>query len=819
MQSFDFKKFLPHILIVVGFALLALFFSYPVLTGKVLKQGDVLSWKAMSHEAMSWKEKTGKLPLWSNSMFGGMPVYTALGTGNSNKIVYITQAVTGILAKPAYFFFIAMLGFYILMCTLRVNRWLGIIGAVAFAFSSFNAVSIAAGHDTKITAMVLMPWVLSGMLLLYRGRYAAGAALFGGSLALMASTNHYQILYYEGIVLVIAGIGMLITAIRENRIKQFAIASVIALLMGGLAVGVVAGTLIPTREYGRETMRGGESELTLNKDADKKPGEGGLNRSYAFQWSNSIGETFCLMIPYLYGGSSAEPLDKAPKSAELLGDNYEAVPMYWGDQPFLGGPIYFGAIICFLFILGMMVIRSPHKWWMLALCILSIFMSLGRNFAAFNNFLFDHLPLFNIFRTPTMALAIAEFFFPVIGIWGLAEILNGSVSKEEAWKKLKIAAGVTGGLCVLIGLGAGMFFDFSNPAKESQYPAEFIKVLKEDRLSLARISALKSAFLILASAGLLWAFIKGHMKSTVVIAGIGLLIAIDLVSISAHYLDSSHYEEAADEAADFPLRPVDQQILQDKDPYYRVLDVTTDVYGDAKPAYYHKLVGGYSPAKMERYQDLIDIHMSKSFNASVLNMLNTKYIIYGGGPNGQPVFQPNPAACGNAWFVSELKPAKTADDEILALKGPAIGDTTPVVNAFDPKKTAVMRNSFADELKGYTFGKDSSAFIRLTKYEPDNLYFESHNSQNGLAVFSDMYYKYGWHAFVDGKETPILRADYVLRAIKIPAGDHKVEFHFTPESVAKSAKISVISSVIMWLIILAGILSAFLGRKEAKETL
>lgn len=818
MPSFDFKKFLPHILIVVGFALLAVFFSYPILSGKVLKQGDVLSWKAMSHEALDWKEKTGEMPLWTNSMFGGMPAYTMIGTGDSNKIGYITKAVTAILVKPAYFFFIAMLGFYVLMCTLRVNRWLGVIGAIAFAFSSFNAVSIVAGHDTKILAMTLMPWVLSGMLLLYRGRYLAGGALFGVSLTLMGATNHYQILFYEAAILGIAGVGLFINAIRKQQLKTFFIATAVAVLTGLLAVGTIAGNLIPTREYLKETMRGGESELTLNKDKDKKPGAGGLNKSYAFQWSNGVGETFCLMIPYLYGGSSGEPIEMAPSFNEAVGGNYEMAPMYWGDQPFLGGPIYFGAIICFLFVLGMLVIRSPHKWWMLVLCVLSIFMSLGRNFDAFNDFLFYHLPLYNAFRTPTMALSIAEFFFPVIGIWGLSEILTGKIDKEEAFKKLKIAAGITAGLCILIGVGGSMFFDFTNSAKEAQYPAEILRALKDDRMALARNSGLKSALLILIAAGLVWMYLKGVIKNmTVVAACIGLLVTIDLVSVSAHYLDSSHYEEAADEAADFPIRAVDQQILQDKDPYYRVLDITTDVYGDAKPAYYHKLIGGYSPAKMERYQDLIDIHMSKNFNASVLNMLNTKYIIFQGGPNGQPAVQRNDQACGNAWFVSEVKPAKTADEEILALKGPNIGDTVQMANAFEPKKTAVMRDTFAAMLNGYAFGKDSNATVKLTKYGLNKLDFESHNTQNGVAVFSDIYYKYGWHAFVDDKETPIMKADYLLRAIKIPAGDHKIEFRFTPESVAKYTKVSVASSIVMWLLILGGIVVAVRRKKEEKD--
>ncbi len=817
MQSFDFKKLMPHVWVVLGFLGLALLFCYPVLEGKVLSSGDNISWQAMYHEAKMYHDSTGINPLWTNNMFGGMPLYT-IGIPESNNYLGLFQLlVTSVLAKPVYFFFLAMVFFYVLMCVMGVDRWAGVIGAIAYAFI-YNAVLVAAGHETKVFAISYLPGVLAGLALVYRGRWATGSALLGVALALMVSSNHFQIMYYAFILILFYVVGKFVITIREKGdVKAFFVRSGIALVVAAIAVGPSMGYILTTREYAKVTMRGGESELTINKSETKKAG--GLDKDYAFQWSSGVGESLTMMIPYLYGGSSGEPSEKAPETESLTGGQYPQLPLYWGGQNLgIAGPQYFGAVICFLFVLGIFVVRSGHKWWIVAMCVLAIMMSWGDHFKTFNYFLFDNLPMYNKFRVPTIILSIPQLLFPLLGMWGLTEILRGHIKGEELWKKVKMAGGITAGLCVLVGLGGSMFFSYSNPAIDAQLPEQLIKSLKEDRAALATKSALTSAVYILLAAGLIWAFYKEKINRNILVGGIGLLVVIDILSVASNYLNEDNYQDASDYENVFQPRQVDQQILQDKDPYYRVLDLSKNVYNDATQAYFHKCIGGYSPAKMEIYQDLIDIqmggvHSGGKFNAQVLNMLNTKYIIFQPGQQAQaPVYQPNAGALGNAWFVNEIKWAKTADEEML--NAAALGDTAMVANAFEPSRTAIIRSGFEKQLAGYQFGKDSVASIQLTKYGLNDLSYVSNNSQSGVAVFSDIYYPHGWEAYVDGKQVEILRANYVLRAIKIPAGQHKIDFHFRPKSFATGNTIAMISSIVLIGLLLAGIYVAVKGKKE-----
>ncbi len=803
-MQLDFKKMRIDILAIVCFAALSLAYCYPQLQGKKLRQHDNISWQGMAREAMAFHDSTGKDVLWSNSMFGGMPTYTTyVGATSTNYVAYV-QNVLQTIGKPAYFFFIAMLCFYVLLRVLKVNRWLGIAGAIAYAFSSYNAIIIGVGHDTKMMTLAYLPAALAGLYLVFKERWLTGAALLGVSMSLIFDNNHFQVIYYAFIMFFCFGVGMLYIAIKEGRIKQFLIACAVAAAATAIGVGPSMTSIMTTQEYAKETMRGGGSELSGH---DKGKTNGGLDKDYAFRWSNGIGETFCLMIPYLYGGSSGEPVDKAPKTAEAVGSNADQLPLYWGPQPFLGGPVYFGAVICFLFILGLMVVRSPHKWWIAAASFICIALSWGKNFEALNYFLFDHLPYLNKFRTPSMALVIPEFLFPLLGIWAVQEIIDRKSDSGKMWNDVKIAAGITAGLCVLLGVGGSIFFNFSG-AEDARLPGEIVKLLKEDRASLAMLSGLKSAIFILIATGLLWAFIKDKVKVGVLIGGLGALFVIDLLPVSYSYLNEKNYLDASEYESEFTPRDVDKQILRDPDPYYRVLDISRDTYNDAVQAYFHKCVGGYHPAKMEIYQDLIERQMSRGFNAQVLNMLNTKYIIVG-GQKREPHVIPNPTACGNAWFVDEVKWAANADQEMDGLNAPAIGDTTVVPNAFDPRKTAVIRETFKNDVGSASFGKDSSAYVKLARYGLDDLAFTSNNSKEGLAVFSDIYYAKGWRAFVDGKETPIVRANYVLRAIKIPARAHNIEFHFRPDSFYKGKTIALVSSILLILLCIAAFYPLF----------
>lgn len=813
MQNNVWKKILPHLLIVGICAVIALIFCYPALQGKELNQHDSLSWKAASHEAMEWYKKTGENPLWSNTSFGGMPTFLVYTGKTQNYVGYVSILLTSLLPKPANFLILAMLSFYLLMCVMRVNRWLGLLGAIAYAFSTYNPIIIGAGHETKMFALGFLPAALAGLILVFRGKYIGGGALFGISMALLVGTGHYQIVYYALIIFLLVGLGLFIRRVQEKKTKQGIIAGLLILVLGGIGAAVNAASVLPAQEFTSETMRGGKSELTFNHDKNKK--SGGLDKDYAFEWSYGKSETFTILVPYLYGGASGEPADRLPRTNEMLNGQYDQLPSYWGPQHLgISGPVYFGAIICFLFVLGLLLVRSPIKWWLLAAAVIGILMAWGKYLPGLNYWLFDHLPMLNKFRTPSMILIIPQLIFPILGIWVVNDIINGKIDKKKVWKSTLIALGITAGLAFLVGVCASMFFDFAGP-NDSELPAQLLSSIREDRAAMARNSGFRSVILILLSAGLIWLFVKDRIKTTMLIAGLGLLIAFDLIPVSFHYLGEDKYADADTQEQTFQPRPADQQIMQDPDPYYRVLDITRSTFQDAFQAYFHKCVGGYSPAKLEIYQDLIDVHMSRGFNTAVLNMLNTKYLIVPGGQNGAPAAMPNPAACGNAWFVDEVKVVRTADEEILAMKAPVLGDTAQAVaGGFDPRRTAVVRETFWKGTGATTFSKDSAATVKLAKYGLNDISFTSSNSKEGLAVFSDIWYPLGWKAYVDGKETPIVRADYVLRGLKIPAGQHTIEFKFRPKSYETGNTISGVTSILLLVLAAVGLYFGLKGKKE-----
>ncbi len=796
------KNLLSTLYVVAGFLLVALLFSYPALQGKILASSDIMNWKGVSEEARAWHEKTGEQALWSNSMFGGMPTYTFFAPRGNNFVSYIGDALLNYLPRPANFLFLAMLSFFILMNVMRVNKWLGAVGALAYAFATYNCVIMATGHETKMMDIAYMPSVVAGLILLMRGKYLGGAALFGVALSLAIFAGHYQIVYYFMFVLLFAGVGMLISAYRTGKMKTALIGGVIAVALIGVAAGSNLGIILPTLDYTKNTQRGGQSELHTHDQGKKS---GGLDKTYAFGWSNSIGETFCILVPYLYGGSSQEDATRLPKTYEATGEQYPNLPSYWGPQPVLMGPVYFGAIVCFLFVLGMMLIRNPAKWWLLGVAVFGILLSVGDHFAAFNYFMFDYLPGLNKFRAPSTALVIPQFVFPVVAIWGLNEVLRGKVDRAELWKKTKIAAIAVGGLALVIALLGSLFFDFTSKG-DAQFPAQILGAMKDDRQAMARNSGLLSAFYIAATAGLIWLYAKDRVKGQWFIAGLGLLIAIDLMPVGYNYLSDKQssqanpYKDKEENDAFFAPSAADQQVyaMAGNDPYYRVLDLTRGVFSDALASYHHKSIGGYSAAKLENVQDLIDVHMSKGFNTEVMNMLNARFFIAPGGGQGPGQVIPNPKALGNGWFVSNIKWTKTAEEDINALNAPALGDTVQIPNPFNAKETGVLRDTYRNDLAGFTPSKDPAAAIKLIKYGLNALSFQSSNTGEGLGIFSDVYYDSGWKAFIDGKETKILRADYALRALRIPAGTHKIEFRFMPKSFATGKTIALICCLLIF---------------------
>jgi hypothetical protein len=841
MQTSFFKKNASYIWIIIGFLLVSIIYCLPQFQGKTINMHDGVSWESTSQEPRMYEDSTGIKPLWSNAMFGGMPTYTHYLTGVKNYILKFQTTIGKVIPIPTFLFFFAMLGFFVLSCSLKINKWIGAIGAIAYAFATYNLGIVASGHVTKMFSIAEMPGVLAGFIMIYNGRRLSGAALF---FTLMVSVSHYQMVYYTVIMLFIAGIGIAINELRNGRLNNLLIGTAIAILTGVLSLGPSLPIILLTKEYAQYTMRGGGSELKQLKSSDTKK-EGGLDVEYAFRWSNGIGETFCLIVPQLYGGGGGQNIGTDSKLFKTLTEAglpeasaeqfVENAPTYWGSQPFLAGPVYFGAIICFLFVLGMMIIRSPHKWWILATCVIAILMSLGRHLPLLNNFLFDYLPMYNKFRVPSMILVVPQLLFPMVGVWALNDIFTKKIAGDELWKNLKIATIATAGLCLLLAIGGQAFFDFKASGlnmADAQLAQQFnrdggneaiatkvLKALSEDRATMAMNSGLLSAFFILAAAAVLYAFNTNKVNNKIAMGVLALLVALDMLPNARKYLNDNNYIDTEEYQAQFNPRPVDAEILRDKDPYYRVLDLSRDTYNDAMQSYHHKTIGGYSAVKMESYQDLINVHMSGPFNGEVLNMLNTKYIIFNGGPNGQPAYQPNPGTCGNAWFVNEVKYVNNADEEMKSMNAPGIGDTTVMPNSWKANQTAIIRNTFASKLNNTkNFIKDSLANVRLDKYGLNEISFVSNNSHEGLAVFSDIYYDKGWKAYVDGKETPIVKANYVLRAVLLPAGNHKIEFKFHPEKYYQTNNYAMISSILLYLLFGAALFMAF-KKKDEDNTL
>jgi len=802
-----FQKLVPHLVIIGIFIAISFIFCYPALQGDKLLPHDTYNWMGMSKESRDYYQKTGENAFWANNMFGGMPQAMVFVHFNGNWLGKLNEFLTGTsiddpVINPARFFLIAMISFYILMCALKASRWVGFIGAIAFAFSSYNPIIIAAGHVTKMLDIAFLPGMLAGIIWAYKGRYWIGSVVTVVFLNLFIMQGHYQIIFYSFFLIAVIIISYLIVALQKKKVKQFFIASALLAAIAALSAGSNIGPLMMAQDYNKYSMRGGESELT-NTGKEKK---GGLDKGYAFAWSNGVEETLLIMVPNLFGGTMEKGL-------------------YWGAQQEDGSgtPIYFGAIICFLTILALLVIRSKQKWWFVGAAVFFIMISWGKNFPALNYFLFDHFPLFNKFRSPNMAMAIPSVIFPMLAIWGLKDFFAEKYSNEELWKKLKLSLLITGGILLLILISTQTMMSYKGSIDNQIFGnnTAALEQVKEERQSAAAGDAFRALIFVLLTGGTLWAYAKGRVRKEYAIAGLALLVAFDEIPVAGRYLNKENYIDEMQYEASFSPRPADAQILKDPDPYYRVFDVSTrtntggqrNVFNDASSSLFHKTIGGYHAAKLEIYQDLIE-HQIGKLNAAVLAMLNTKYIIQD-GPNGQAVASQYPFACGNAWFVSGIKWVKNADEEMSSLDAPSLADPQDTTKGnFQPLKTAIIRESFRNQMKDILTGKDSASAIKLTKYSPRRLEFASKNTQAGLAVFSDIWYPEGWTATIDGKEVPILRANYVLRALQVPAGEHIIKFSFDSKAYDKSERIALICSIILVLIIIAGIYFSLKGEKQ-----
>ncbi len=811
MKNIDLKTtVLPHVIAILIFVALSYIYLMPLLQGEVLAQHDYTQAMGQQHEITEYVDNTGDQTLWTNSMFSGMPSVTIWLGYPSNLVGQLYVGVKSLFVNETDILFFLMIGMYLALYPLTKNTWISTAGAVAFAFGSFNMISIEAGHLNKVLAMAFMAPILGGIILAYNGRWLAGALLTGFFLAIQLRAGHIQITYYTLIAGALLALFYGEHSIVKKHMPLFLKATAALAIASMLAVGTNTAQIWGTYEYSHATIRGGKSELSNVKEEDKK---GGLTKDYAFNWSQGIGETMTILIPNLMGGGSSgnyegtKSYDKMvlllkqngypQKEAEKVANQIAGSELYWGTQPFTSGPIYFGAIVCFLFVLGMFVIKHPVKWALLGIAILTIMLAWGNNFESFNYFVFDYLPMYNKFRTPTMILTITNLIFVLVGFLALREIWDNK-DKVNTLKQLKIAAGISAGILVVFALGAGIFFDFKGLPKGQEYIDAATKMA--DRQGLLRADAFRSLFLVLLAAGLVWAMLTEKLKKQYAVAIIGVLILGDLWTVSKRYLNDDDFISKSAYDQLFVPSEADRVVLQDTDLSYRVLDLAGGApFTNAAPSYFHKSIGGYHAAKLRTYQELIENQISKDLaslqqslskgalpeNTPILNMLNARYFIL--GKEGNKVLK-NPNAAGNAWFVENVLTVNSADEELFGLSN------------VDTRKTAIVRNTFADQLTGLNPSPDPNGSIVLTDYKPDELKYAFKSSKKELVVFSEIYYPDGtsWKAFIDGNHVEHLRADYVLRALVVPAGEHTIEFKFEPTYYKLGSTLSLVASLLMF---------------------
>lgn len=835
-----FSKVWPHaIAIAVLYIITVVFFAPIVIDGKALPQSDDISAIGMVKDAEDLRSEDGVGSEWTNGMFSGMPTTAGAGQGSSfNVFDKISRTLClGLPYKTAGLLFSYLLAFYVFVICMGGSIWLALLGAVAYGFASYNIIIIDVGHVTKAASMAYIAPMLMGVILVFRKRYLFGALLTLLSLGAMVARNHVQICYYAAIMVLCVAFAFLIyyiiaSAKKSEKFNSFLKACGVLAIVAILAVLPSANNLLPTYEYGKDTMRGGQ-QLSQKMTTDKP--STGLDIDYAYAWSEGRMETFTHLIPNLYGGGHTmlEKDDPTLRRLQEVGYGSNYLPTYWGNQPFTAGPLYAGAIVCWLFVLGLFVVKGPEKWWVIAACIISILLSWGKNFLPFNEWMFHNLPLYNKFRTPSMALVILGVAMPMLGVWGLHDIVSGKTDRKRALTYTYISAGITGGLCLLFMLLAKTVFTFTGVGDEgfmqqltgagfSAVAADSVmQILRDYRCSMLVSDAWRSFLFIAFAFAAFWLYLKGKVKNgklTVVV--MALLVLVDAWGVARRYLDETHFEKSSKVETPVRKTETDEMILQDTNVNYRVLNLSTNTFNESQTSYFHKSIGGYSPAKMRRYQDLIDAYLSPEIQqmmnsiyqtqgnlaaaptaTPILNMLNCKYVIV---PlqGGQTAPVQNPHCMGNAWFVEDVRVVDDADQEFRAL------------GTADLHKFAIVDKQFAGLLPKHRIQHDSTATITNTLCKPNHLVYTATSATDQLAVFSEIYYdrdgwnkhsQDGWEATIDGKEVPHFRADYVLRAMVIPAGEHTIEFKFVPYTRLLAHRITNASSIVVIILLIGAI--------------
>lgn len=798
------KKILPDLIAILAFVLLSFAYFFPAdIEGRILFQHDTAAGAGAGQDAQEYLERTGERSRWTNSIFSGMPTYQMAPSYDSTKPVQVVEKAYR-LFLPSYVMltFIMMLGFYILMRAFGLSVWLSGLGSIIWGFSSYFFILIAAGHIWKFVTLAYIPPTIAGVVLAYRKKYLLGGILTALFIALQIQSNHIQMSYYFMFVILFFVGAYFEDAYRKKELPHFFKASAILAVAALIGVCANLSNLYHTYEYSKETMRG-KSELKREGPAAQQTSSG-LDRDYITQWSYGIGETLTFLVPNVKGGASipiAESETAMKKANPMYGNIYSQLTQYFGDQPMTSGPVYVGAFVLFLFLLGCFIVKGPLKWALIGVTVFSILLSWGRNFMGLTDFFIDYIPMYNKFRAVSSILVIAEFTIPLLAIFALKEVLSNpeSLKLKENRTPLLVSLALTMGVALILAVMPEIFFSNYIPAQEmaalqQAIPGEqlspLVANLEEVRKALVTSDAWRSFFVIAVGCAVLALYANRKLKASWVVAAITILCLVDMWSVNKRYLYDEQFVPKSQRVEAFRKTATDEAILQDTDLNYRVFNISGNAFNENNTAYWHKSIGGYHAAKLRRYQEMIDHHISKemqsvyqaiataggkmdSVDASkfrVLNMLNTKYFILPAGQQGQTVPIQNPYAYGNAWFVNKVMYVDNANEEINAL------------DTILPTETAVVDVKFKEQLKGVTEGyKDSLSVIRLTAYEPNHLVYESSSTEAGVAVFSEIFYP-GWRVTVDGQPVELARADYILRAMNIPAGKHTIEMSFDPQS-------------------------------------
>ncbi|MCH7524918.1 MAG: YfhO family protein [Bacteroidetes bacterium] len=804
-MQFSVKKILPHLLVFIGFIILSLAYFNPVLKGKQIFQSDIKQYIGMAKQQNDFRTDTGEETYWTNSAFGGMPTYQ-LGAHYPHNYIKKLDLTLRFLPRPADYLFLYFIGFYILLLVLKVDYKLAALGALAFGFSTYLIIILGVGHNSKAHAIAYMPLVLSGILLTFQRKYIAGFLLTTIAMGLELVANHFQMTYYLMLLIIVLGIAYLIDAYKKKEIPHFFKSVVILVTAVVLSIGLNATNILATQEYVKESTRG-KSELTINPDGTPKEISSGLDRAYITQYSYGILESFNLFIPRFMGGGNGENVGKDSNTYDAfikLGasptqalQEAKHAPTYWGKQPIVEAPAYVGAIILFLFVFALFLVKGRLKWWLTGGVILSLLLSYGKNFSLLTDLFIDYFPLYNKFRAVSSIQVILELCIPILGIFGLVKLFNAIVKDEEKLKALKYATAITAGLSIIFLLFKNSLFNFvgnSDGLYIQNYGQDFIDAVKADRKAMFTSDTLRTLILVLLSAGTIWMYLKKKLSEKLVVVVFAVLMLFDLVVVDRRYVNNDNFVSALQIKKPYQANVADLEILRDTT-HFRVLDLTSN---NTKASYFHNSLSGYHAAKLKRYDELFDFYISKN-HQPVLNMLNTKYIIFQ-GEDGKPITYNNPDANGNAWFVEELKLVNSANEEIK------------VLDSLNTKKQIVMLANcdiVEDTSNNYEFVVDSTTSITVIEYKPNYLKYQSNNNNEGFAVFSEIYYKDGWQAYIDGKEAEHIRVNYTLRGMEIPKGNHTIEFKFDPQVIKTGSSIALGSSILVGLLLLGGLFYKF----------